>query len=426
MEKYLQYAWQHKLYPAEGLKDTAGKPVRVLSPGWINHGSGPDFFNAKVIIGGQEWVGNVEMHINASDWYRHEHHRNPAYDSVILHVVEHADADVTRPDGALIPQLELEVTRRMEQFEQELERDGTAELPCHDTIASLHRIYLTDWITALGYERLYAKTDRIETLLDATGSNWEEVFYITLARALGFGKNSDQFQRLARSLPLAVLRKHRDSLTALEAMLLGQAALLDDVPADNPYALTLQREYLFYARKFSLARADIQWQTGRIRPHNLPHRRLALLAALIHCHANIFSAVISADDIAAYHHLFQVPLSPFWSSNFSFSTCNPPVDKPSAGLSDASINTLIINAIAPTLHSYGTIYDKPLMRERAIELLETLPAERNAPVNLLRAAGLPCANAFESQAAIQLRREYCETRKCLRCRIGLRKFKQNF
>ncbi|MDE7153403.1 MAG: DUF2851 family protein [Muribaculaceae bacterium] len=425
MEKFLQYAWQHKLFPAEGLKDTAGNPLRVLSPGWINRDAGPDFFNAKIIIGSQEWVGNVEMHINASDWYRHEHHRNPAYDSVILHVVEHADREVTRPDGAKIPQLELAVTHQMEQFQRELEQTGATELPCLNTISTLPRIYLTDWITALGYERIYAKTDRLETLLDATGSNWEEACYITLARALGFGKNSEQFQRLARSLPLAFLRKHRDSLTALEAMLMGQAGLLTEIPADNPYAVMLQREYLFYARKFSLDPPDIQWQTGRMRPHNLPHRRLALLAAIIHSHTNIFSRIINAADLSGYREIFQVTLSPFWSSNFSFNTSNPPVDKPSSSLTDSSINSLIINAVVPILHSYGTLYNNPLLRERAIELLEAIPPERNAPVNLLRTAGLPCTNAFESQAAIQLRREYCETRKCLRCRIGLRKFRQS-
>ena len=423
MEEDLQYAWQHKLYPAAGLHDTAGNPVRVLSPGWINHDAGPDFFNAKIIIGQQVWIGNVEVHLKASDWYRHDHHHNPAYDSVILHVVEHADTVVTRPDGSPIPQIEIPITEKMERFRQSLMQDGSAELPCAAIVAETQPIYLTDWLTSLGYERLYAKTDRLESILSATGNDWEQTFCIILARTLGFGKNSEPFERLARSLPLAYLRKHRDSLTALEAMLFGQAALLDDVPADNGYAAMLQREYLFYARKFSLNRPEIKWQTGRMRPQNLPHRRIALLASLIHHRPNLFSDIIGAASVEEYHDLLNLPLSPFWTTNYNFSTWYDPDSGKPSGLSRQSLNTIIINAVAPLLHSYGTLYNKPALRERAIELLEKLPPEHNSPVDLLRKAGFPCTNAFESQACLQLRREYCETRKCLRCRIGVKKMR---
>ncbi|MDE6266099.1 MAG: DUF2851 family protein [Muribaculaceae bacterium] len=427
MEEDLQYAWQHKLYPEGKLQDTAGNPVSVLSPGWINHDAGPDFFNAKIVINGQEWAGNVEVHMKSSDWYRHGHQHNPAYDSVILHVVDTADTEVTRQDGTPIPQLELHVTEKMARFKEMLMTGGTIELPCADMIPDIPRIYLTDWITALGYERIYSKTDRLEAILSATGNNWEETLYIILARALGFGKNSDQFERLARSMPLCYLRKHRDSITALESMLFGQSALLDYIPAENEYAAMLQREYLFYARKFSLERPEICWQTGRMRPQNLPHRRIAMLAALLHEHTNMFSEIISADrSVEQYKDLFDVTLSPFWSSNYNFATWHEPELTKAKGLSHQSVNTLIINAVVPLLHSYGTIYNKPALRERAIDLLESLPAEKNSPVEILRRAGFPCGSAFESQGCLQLRKEYCENRKCLRCRIGLRKYKTQF
>lgn len=421
MEKLLQYAWQNKLYPAAGLTDTAGNPLRVLSPGWINNDAGPDFFNAKIIIGSQEWVGNVEVHVKSSDWYRHDHHHNAAYDSVILHVVEQADREVTRQDGGLIPQLELDVTRRMEEFQRRMDEQGGEELPCASTVSELPGIYLTDWITSLGYERLYVKTDRLEKILAATGNDWEETMYITFARALGFGKNSDQFERLARCVPLAYLRKHRDSPVALEAMLFGNATLLDDVPSGNVYAGMLQREYLFYARKFNMERAEIKWQAGRMRPQNQPHRRIAMLAAVLNQRPKLFSDVIGAATAEDYRELFNVTLQPYWNSNYNFSTWNEGADK-QPGLSAASVNSLIINAVVPLLHSYGTLYGKREMREKAVELLEQLPAERNAPVNALRRAGFPCKSSFDSQACLQLRREYCENRKCLRCRIGLRKF----
>lgn len=428
MEKNLQYAWQHKLFPATGLKDTAGNPVRVLSPGWINHDAGPDFFNAKVIINNQEWVGNVEVHLKSSDWYRHDHHHNPAYDSVILHVVEKADAEVTRPDGEPIPQVEIAVTEQMNRFNRLLEESGSEELPCRKVMGETPRIYLMDWLTALGYERLYSKTDRLERILAANGNDWEEAFYVTFARALGFGKNSDQFERLARSLPLAYLRKHRDSLPAVESLLFGQAGMLDSVPAGNEYASMLQREYLFYSRKFSLERLEIKWLTGRMRPQNQPHRRIALLAAFLHRRGRFFSDVIGSETVEQYCKLFNVELSEYWKKNYNFfnvreSEAGLPKG---SGLSANSVNSLIINAVVPLLHSYGTAYNRPELSERAVALLEQLPAERNAPVELLRKAGVPSGNSFESQACLQLRREYCEQRKCLLCRIGLRMLKLQF
>ena len=420
MEKYLQYAWQHKLYPAGGLTDTAGNRVRVLSPGWINHDAGPDFFNAKVVIGSQEWAGNVEVHIKSSDWFRHHHDSNAAYDSVILHVVETADTEVIRRDGARIPQVEIPVTAQMRSFYERLEASGTTDLPCGSVICDLPQLYLTDWLTTLGFERLYQKTARVEGLLRDTNYNWEETLYVLLARGLGFGKNSDQFERLARSLPLSCVRKHRDDLTAIEAMLFGQAGFLEAIPDGNEYAVALRREYDFYERKFGLTRAAIAWQTGRMRPQNMPYRRIALLASVLHHRPNLFSDILGCEGVEDYGAIFRSRLAPFWSSNYSFASWFEPDENQGQALSDASINTLIINVVVPLLHVYGSVYNKPSMSERAVELLERMPAERNSQVTLLRSAGIKCCNSFESQACLQLRREYCEPRKCLYCRIGHR------
>ncbi len=419
MEKLMQYVWQHRLWIPQAMVTVDGRKVQVIDPGQLNTDAGPDFFNAKVKIDGEMWVGNIEIHVRASDWFRHHHDKDMAYDNVILHVVEKDDMEVRRSNGELIPQLCMPCSSQFSEQYNKLVGSASSELPCANEIAQLPSIYLTDMISTLGYERLYAKVERIETLLQRFSGDWNEVCYVLLARSLGFGVNSEAFERLALATPLKVLGKHSDSLTAIEAMLFGQSGLLENTPDDDSYVATLKTEYQFYAHKFGLKQpSSLGWKMARMRPQNFPHRRIAVLSTLIEDGFSCASKMVSAKSVEEVKQLFNVELSGYWSNRSSFNA--PGVGRVTKGLGESSIDVLIINAVVPMMYAYGKLQGNENVCNRAVEMLQSLKAERNSIIELFIRAGIECKDAFTSQALIELRRQYCETRKCLYCRIGHR------
>ena len=267
MEGLLQYIWQHKLWLSEDMVTNDGRKVRVIDPGLLNTDSGPDFFNAKVEIDGHLWVGNVEIHVRASDWKRHHHDEDPAYDNVILHVVEKDDAPVSRINGEVIPQVVLQVSPRFNECYDRLV-NAQVELPCAARLGEVPALTVTEWIEALAFERLHGKVDRVRELYDRYNGSWEDICYVLLARTLGFGINNDAFERLARVTPLRLLHKHRDSILQVEALLFGQAGLLGGAHSDDTYYQQLMREYAFLANKFSLRPIEgTAWRLFRSRQH---------------------------------------------------------------------------------------------------------------------------------------------------------------
>ncbi len=415
----MQYLWQHKLQIRPGMHTIDGRSLQVIDPGRLNTDSGPDFFNAKIKIDGETWVGNIEIHVRASDWYRHGHDKDPAYDSVILHVVGVSDRYIQVRDGRLIPQLTLPCNPAFSERYTALIGASRAEaLPCRETISTLPSVKITDWLSAMGFERLHMKVDRVIAQLHTVAGDWEEVAYITLARALGFSTNSDPFERLARSTPLRYIRKHADDLQLIEAMLMGQAGLLEQAPADNHYAAKLMDEYRFMATKFQLRQPGIQWKMSRMRPANLPHRRIALLARIITAGNSLLSNILSISTIDQAVQLFNRPLDGYWRHSFTFSNYVGQETNTPVALSRTSVESLIINVVAPLTYAWGQVRGDLSAIERATELLQQLPAEHNRLTIPFESTGIKIGNALESQALIQVRRSYCEAGKCLYCRIG--------
>lgn len=412
----MQYVWQHRLWQPAMMMTVDGRRVSVLDPGRLNTDAGPDFFNAKVRIDGHVWAGDVEIHVRASDWHRHHHDGDPAYDSVILHVVDYDDAMIRRSDGEVIPQLRMPCAPEFHRLYSAMVSRSDIDLPCGGSIAEIPPIYMSDWMSALAYERLYAKTDRISGLLDRLAGDWESVCYVTVARALGFGINGDPFERLALSVPRMMIGKHRDSLLTVEALLLGQSGLLPE--SGDSYSQALKREYEYMAHKFGMrAPQSLGWKMARMRPANFPQRRIALLAALMTDGNRLMSRVLEVrtpDDAA---RLLNPPMSEYWKHHYTF---GPASERACGAMSRTSVNGLIINAIVPLMFGYGQAHDDPTLTDRAIDLLSQLPPESNSLVEMFARAGLKADNAMTSQALIQLRRAYCETHKCLYCRIGHR------
>lgn len=416
MEKLMQYVWKHRLWRSEDMVTNTGKKVRVVDPGLLNTDAGPDFFNAKIESDGHMWVGNVEMHYRATDWKRHHHDSDKAYDSVILHVVAKDDAPVRRTNGELIPQLVLEVSPQFNADYASLV-GATIEVPCATKIKQVPHLTIVEWVEGLAFERLHGKVERIHQLLDSFNGSWEDVCYVTLARNFGFGINNDAFERLARRTPLRLLGKHSDSVLQIEALLFGQAGMLDaQKPGMDSYYNQLCTEYAFLSNKFQLTPMEKEsWKLFRIRPQNFPYRRIAMLAQFIEGGFRMMNRILEAEGEKEMRSLFEVELSGYWTKHYTF---GKPNERATATLSRSSTDIILINTVAPLLYAYGELTGNYEMTDKAIKLLEDLRAESNSIVSHFVAYGIDCPDALTSQALVQLKREYCDARKCIYCKIG--------
>jgi len=402
----MHYVWLNRLFPQDDLTTADGRRLQIINPGTLNSGAGPDFFNACVIIDGQTWVGNVELHLRASDWHRHGHTDDPAYSTVILHVVDTDDMVIHRPSGEVIPQFVMKCSNELVGNFHSLADFAVETLPCVHAIGSIPLIYLTDWITALGYERLQEKADRIYRLVNDMAGDWNEAGFITMARALGFGTNSDPFERLARATPLRILRRHADDRFIIESILMGQAGLINRAGNDAGITARMEREYEFFAAKFGIrAPAGLCWKCSR--PQNSPTRRIAYLASLVSGRQDFTGRMLSIRDLTEAYGILEAGKAGA-----------EPEGRPV--MSRASTDILVINAVIPLAYAFAT-YTGDYTRARDIaEMLHGIKGESNRFTAMFAAAGVDIASAFVSQAVVQLRREYCEKRKCLYCRIGHR------
>ena len=418
MERLMQYIWQHRLWIQHNLSTVDGRRVRILDPGRLNTDSGPDFFNAKIAIDGHTWAGDVEIHVSASDWHRHGHDGDRAYDSVILHVVDRDDTIIHRSNGELIPQMRMPCQPQFREHYNMLVSRSDIDLPCATELRSLPALHSGAWLDSLAFERLYDKAERIESILRRTNGDWESAAFVTIARSLGFGTNGDPFERLAMSLPLVLIGKHSDSLTSIEALLFGQSGLLDDPRAFGPYADRLRQEYRYLAHKFGLKRPEgMIWKMSRMRPAGFPHRRIATLAAMLFGGFRMLAAILETESLDDAVRLFSPDLSPFWNCHYNFGAEQQGAV---SAFSRASVAGLVINSVIPLQMAYGLTHDDNSLCDRAVELLHTLAPEKNSIVTLFERAGIKARDAFMTQALIQLRRNYCEPHKCLYCRIGHR------
>ena len=419
MEQLLHYVWRHKILPLQELRTTDGRAVEVVNPGIHNHDAGPDFFNAKVKIDGQLWVGNVEVHVHSSDWHRHHHDCDEAYRNVILHVVSEADCEVCYPNDPdkKIPQLVIRVPDYVLQNYDELARSDM-QPRCRNVIASLPSLMVNSWLSALQIERLEERTTQIMVRRETCDKNWEDTFFVTLARNFGFGINGDAFETWARNVPLSAVAKHRDDLFQIEAIFFGQAGLLDEflIGADDYYD-RLQKEYVYLKHKFSLKPMNPKlWRFLRLRPQNFPHIRIAQLAMLYYEQKLNFSRLLVATTEKDLHELFSTQVSEYWQTHYSFNSKTS--NSSEKNLSAASKNLLIINTVAPLLFAYGRYKGMEELCEQALNFLQQLKPEANNIIRSWADAGVHCQSAADSQALIQLYRQYCEPHDCLRCRFG--------
>lgn len=422
-EEFLQYVWENRLFYTDGLKTVEQEAVEIIQVGKRNRNSGPDFLNAKIKIDSTIWVGNVEIHKKASDWYSHNHHTDEAYNNVILHVVEHFDQEIFRSNGGPIPVLELKYPEHLKQNYLKL-LEAQTWIPCQNQLFRIDPIILQLGFNRLMIERLEHKTSEIMDRLEQNKMDWNETFYQFLARMFGFKVNALPFEMLAKSLPLQVLAKHKNSLFQIEALLFGNSGLLNEQLIGDDYFLKLREEYSFLYKKYGLKGIEGHlWKFMRLRPVNFSTIRISQFARLVYQSNGLFSQLLEIENLEDIKKLFRVEASEYWNSHYSFNKTT--VANKVKEIGESSVNSLIINVVVPFLFVYGEKMNKENLKNRALLFLENLPAEENSIVKNWENLGVSSRSAFESQALLLLKNEYCDRKKCLNCQIGVKLVKNN-
>jgi hypothetical protein len=424
MEQLLHYTWKHKLYPLKELTTSDGQRVEIVDPGLHNRNAGPDFFNAKIRIGSTMWVGNVEIHDKSSDWYQHGHDKDSRYDNVVLHVAAELDTEVMKSNGEYVPQLQLSVPDDVLTHYDELQKTDEYP-PCYKVIPHLSALIIHSWMAALQTERLEQKTEAIRKRAELCNGSWEDAYFVTLARNYGFGINGEVFEQWAYNIPLNAVAHHRDDLFQIEAIFMGQAGLLelDSIPEyyqkdalNDGYFAKLRNEYQYLAHKFSMKPIDFKlWRFLRLRPQNFPHIRISQLANLYYQQKAGLSQLIECETLDELKQVLKSQVTPYWETHYTFGSTSPKNEK---HLSYGSINLLMINTAIPMLFAYGRHTSKEVLCDKAFDFLEQLKAENNHIIRMWQQVGLPVKTAGDSQALIQLKKEYCDKKECLRCRFG--------
>ncbi len=414
-EDFLHFIWKHKRFDSSNLQSVNREVIKVSNLGQHNHNSGPDFFNALIEIDTQKWAGNIEIHIKSSDWYLHGHETDSAYDNVILHVVWEHDTDIFRKDNSVIPTLELKSyvdTKLLQNYTKLMQ--SKRWINCETDFGSVDDFSLNNWLERLYIERLERKSNEIHKQLKGSKNDWEAVLFKMLCKNFGLKVNGEAFKSLANAIDFSIIRKVRHNVLDLEALLFGQAGLLEE-NVEDAYAQDLQKRYTFLKQKFQLNNQGVlPIQFFRLRPPNFPTIRLSQLAMLFHKEQNLFSKLIDVQTIDGFYKLFEVEASEFWSSHYTFLKESKSRKKK---LTPSFIDLLLINTILPITFSHAKSLGKP-EEDALIKLVSQLKIEKNSIVDKFLTLKDFDTSAMTSQSLIQLKTEYCDKNKCLQCAIG--------
>ena len=424
-EDFLHYIWKFRLFQHKNLKTEDGEAIEIISPGLHHHHAGPDFQQAKIRIADTLWAGNVEIHIRSSDWMRHNHSSDPAYNNVVLHVVYKNDQEIRNEAGFKMPVLILghRISDQLLISYQNLVFAEMVDFPCQKTVHRVDELTVQTWLDRMLIQRLEEKSARVKAVLTQQKGNWAETFYQLLAANFGFKINALPFELLAKSLPLQILAKHSSNLLQTEALIFGQAGFLTDDVAD-PYYLTLQKEYQFLQQKYSLFPLEKHlWKFLRLRPSNFPTVRLAQFAALMHRNNHFLTDLIQTEKINNIDASFTgINPSEYWLDHYQFGKISKPNSKT---LGRSSVENILINSVAVFLFAFGNENQDETQRGKALQILENLPCENNFIISNFMSAGIKVKSAANSQALIELKNEFCDKKRCLNCGIGHKILKTN-
>ena len=420
-ERLLQFIWQFQYYNKQQLCISSGEALQILHHGSLNTHQGPDFLQAKIKIDHTVWAGNIELHINTSYWLLHRHQSDERYNNVILHVVWKEDKAINDASGNPLPTLILEPlvpTLMLAHYEKLMHSQDF--VPCQSYLPVLSSIGWQNWQERLLIERLQKRAALILQTLETTGHHWEEVFWRMLARNFGMPVNADAFENMAETIPVTVLAKQKHQVQQLEALLLGQANLLND-ESDDDYVVLLRREYQFIRNKFKLRSAAITPLFLRMRPANFPTVRLAQLAMLVHQSDHLFSKIIEAKTNVEVIQFLNVTANDFWHYHYQLHTASNYKPKVLGG---QMAENILINTIAPMVFAYGLYHNNQSYKDKAIEWLAQTKGEQNTIIKSWRSLNVIADSALQTQGLLELKKHYCDVRKCLDCAVGNKILKQ--
>jgi hypothetical protein len=409
-ERLLQFIWQFQYYNKGDLKTTSGEILQIISPGNYNSNQGPDFSDGRIRIDSTTLAGSVELHILSTDWKRHGHAEDRNYDNVILHVVWEDDEPSSH-----IPVLELKTRvpgSLLDRYGELMIAKGF--IPCEKNIVSVEPVIWKSWIARLMAERLEKKARLIENILAQNKYDWEDACWRLIARNFGVKINADAFEAVAQSIPMGILAKHKQQVIQLEALMLGQAGLLAG-ELNDAYAIMLQKEYRFLAGKYSLKPVKFPVHFLRMRPAGFPTIRLAQLAMLIRDTERLFSKILDTTSTEELKQLFNVQANDYWHYHYRFGELASFKEKK---LGESMTENIIINTVAPLLFSYGLYHGEQKFKDRALRWIEHVPAEKNSITRNFELLGIRNNSAFDSQALIELKNEFCSKKRCLECAVG--------
>ena len=415
-EDYLHYIWKHRLFEAGDLKTTDGQAVSIIQNGAHNPNAGPDFLEARIKIGDKIWAGHVEMHVRSSDWTRHNHQTDKAYNNVVLHVVYEDDGPARRESGSSLPTLELKGRfDKMGYWRYEQFIGKQRFLACENVLDTVDNIHRENVLNRVLIERLEEKAAGVHQIYSQCDNDWSETFYTMLLHAFGLKVNAEAMLVLAARMPLRILRKHAGNVLQFEALLLGTAGLLNE---NDDYARALFKEYQFLQHKYGLVPMESShFKFARLRPMGFPTVRLAQLSAILANQTELFRSCVASEDLEEIKSALQSEPEKYWQTHYTLGKeSKPKSKKPAASL----VNLVLINAVVPTLFAYAKATGNQDLSQRALDWLFTLPAEENSIVKKLQQAGFNMKNAYQTQAGLQLYRTYCRQRKCLTCAIGVK------
>lgn len=415
-EDFLHYVWKFQKFDGSDFYTSNNEKLHIRNQGSHNLDSGPDFFNSQLEIDGQLWAGNVEIHIKSSDWYAHHHETDPAYDNVILHVVWHHDADIFRRDGTPIPTFiikNLTPKNTLEQY-QKLFSKEKKWINCENDFASVDDFIIQNWLERLYFERLQKKQVFLLKELESSNNHWEALLFRILCKNFGLKINGDSFFSISKSVDFSVIKKCSQDQQDLEALLMGQAGMLEGEKEDW-YFKTLKSQYEYLRHKFDLRNEGvIAPKFFRLRPPNFPSIRLAQLAMLYAENNQLFSQVISIDSTKGFYELFNVCASEYWNTHYNFGVSSFERRKT---LTNKFVDLLLINTIIPLKFSYALQQGRDASEE-ILNLASEISSEENSIVKKFNSLKKVATNAYQSQALLELKSEYCDKNKCLQCAIG--------
>jgi hypothetical protein len=415
-ESLLHFIWKNRLLEAGDWRTSEGQALRVFQTGQHNQDAGPDFNESLLGIGSERWMGSVEIHWNAKEWWQHGHQYDPAYNNVILHVVWEGSQVAQRADGTYIPTFELKNWVASEMLlRYESLQFHNSPIPCSRLLQPQDAQLFGAMLDRAGVERLEHRVGAMEQQLLANKGDWEQAFWVWLAGVYGLKVNREPMEALAQAVPIHLLNKYQHDLQAIEALLFGQAGFLEQT-SSSEYLQGLRRQFQYLRQKHRLKPYyAASWRFLRMRPGGFPTRRIAQLATLVYRNLPLFQKMRSQTSVKTILPILLQPPSPYWQQHY-----RPDDDgKGKTGVpSMAMAEVWVINALVPAVFLYGKVQHQPEEQEKAIKWLEELRSEENNILHLYVPLGVKPANALQSQGIIELYKHYCSEQRCLDCSVG--------